>query len=262
MQGECPGDTPLREAQCPDAAGNEDRGSSDADEEERHGRTIRPMSGNRYTGASLPHALVPRWDILRAANSGRGRRPAAESRHLMVNIPPVLLPPVIRPARLDDAERITALVNGAYRGDGSRAGWTTEADLLDGTRVTEPIVAALLADPRTTILLCEDAGRLLGCVELRREAARLYLGMLTVAPGEQGRGLGSLLMDAAEAQARDLGLQAIVMTVISVRDALIAWYRRRGFRPTGATHAFAFTDPGFGQPKRPLEFAVLEKRLD
>ena len=38
------------------------------------------------------------------------------------------------PATVQDAPEIAILVNSAYRGDSSRQGWTTEADLLDGTR--------------------------------------------------------------------------------------------------------------------------------
>ncbi|NBP08302.1 MAG: GNAT family N-acetyltransferase, partial [Gammaproteobacteria bacterium] len=43
----------------------------------------------------------------------------------------------VRVASIDDAAALAALVNSAYRGDGSRAGWTTEADLLGGQR-TDP----------------------------------------------------------------------------------------------------------------------------
>lgn len=35
-----------------------------------------------------------------------------------------------------DAETITQLANLAYRGEASRAGWTTEADFLDGLRTS------------------------------------------------------------------------------------------------------------------------------
>jgi ribosomal protein S18 acetylase RimI-like enzyme len=167
----------------------------------------------------------------------------------------------IRAARRDEAEALAALVNSAYRGEGSRQGWTTEADLLDGTRVSVATVQALLADPECSLLVIGSERRLAGCVELRPSGAKLYVGMLTVAPDAQGRGLGGRLMDAAEARARDRGFAALVMTVISVRRELIAWYVRRGFRPTGETHPFAFADESFGLPKQPLEFAVLEKRL-
>lgn len=161
-----------------------------------------------------------------------------------------------------DAQAITELVNRAYRGDTGRQGWTTEADLIDGTRVSTETVRSLLADADCTILVGRLAGRLVACMELHRRDQQLYVGMLTVDPQLQGRRIGSLFMDAAEAHARRLGLRSLAMMVISVRSELIAWYQRRGFRATGETRAFDFADASFGRPRRPLEFTVLEKALD
>ena len=45
--------------------------------------------------------------------------------------------PTIRPATAADIPALHALIESAYRGEVSRAGWTTEADLLDGQR-TDP----------------------------------------------------------------------------------------------------------------------------
>lgn len=169
---------------------------------------------------------------------------------------------LLRAARADDAASITALVNSAYRGDSGRQGWTTESDLLDGTRISLDTVRELLCASDCTVLVAQAAGHLLGCVELRPDGNRLYVGMLTVSPEAQGKGIGSRLMEAAGHHARALGLRSLVMTVISVRHELIAWYARLGFRPTGETRAFGFADESFGIPRMPLEFAVLEKPLD
>ncbi len=168
---------------------------------------------------------------------------------------------LFRPALPAEAVAITSLVNTAYRGDTGRRGWTTEADLLDGTRISAETTRALFTDPTCTLLVGEADGHLVACVELRQDGQRLYVGMLTVAPQLQGQGIGTLLIDAAQTHARSLGLQSLVMTVISVRHELIAWYVRLGFRPTGETRRFSFTDESFGIPRMPLEFAVLEKIL-
>src|SRR5205823_1857550 len=40
----------------------------------------------------------------------------------------------VRAAGAGDVDAVVDLVHSAYRGDTSRAGWTTEADLLDGIR--------------------------------------------------------------------------------------------------------------------------------
>jgi hypothetical protein len=52
------------------------------------------------------------------------------------------------------------------------------------------------------------------------------------------------------------------MTVISVREDLIAWYVRRGYRRTGQTSPFPYGDERFGVPTRDdLEFELLTKKL-
>jgi ribosomal protein S18 acetylase RimI-like enzyme len=167
----------------------------------------------------------------------------------------------INPASPPDAPAINHLVNSAYRGDGSRQGWTTEADLLDGTRIDEAAVRQLVARPDTTVLTYREGSEILGCVELRTDGGKLYLGMLTVKPNTQGKGIGKKLMAAADEHARSLGITTIFMTVISVRTELIEWYVRHGYRLTGERKPFVVPDSRWGIPKQPLEFVVLEKQL-
>ncbi|MBL7858989.1 MAG: GNAT family N-acetyltransferase [Cyclobacteriaceae bacterium] len=161
----------------------------------------------------------------------------------------------------EDATALDQLVNSAYRGDSSRQGWTTEADLLDGTRTDAAAIAEMIQRPGTTLLKFVEDNQILGCVELRQEDSKLYLGMLTVQPNLQGKGIGKELLKAAEAEAVKQKCKAIFMTVISVRKELIEWYIRHGYRLTGERKPFAFNDPRFGQPKMKLEFVVLEKKL-
>jgi len=164
-------------------------------------------------------------------------------------------------AILADAPTINQLVNSAYRGEGSKQGWTTEADLLDGTRIDEAAVADLLAKPNTTILKYVEHNLILGCVELRKEKDKLYLGMLSVAPNTQGKGIGKTLLLAGEEHGRSLGIRTMMMTVISVRKELIDWYVRHGYELTGERKPFVVPDTRWGIPKQTLEFVVLEKQL-
>lgn len=157
-----------------------------------------------------------------------------------------------------DAAALNKLVNSAYRGDSSRKGWTTEADLLDGIRTSEDSLKEMIAKPDAVILLAEDEEGLKACVFLEKQNKALYLGMLTVKPDLQGKGLGAQLLDAAEKRAKELGCSAIKMTVITVRNELIAYYKRKGFIETGERQPFP-SDPKFGIPKQPLEFLVMEK---
>ncbi len=170
----------------------------------------------------------------------------------------------IRTATLADLEPLHALVHRAYRGDAARAGWTHEADFLDGQRIDRATLTDLLASPRQRVLVAEAAGALVGCVELEDRGGGLaYLGMLSVDPARQAAGLGRALIAAAETCARDaFGATAIEMTVIRQRTELIDWYQRRGYRLTGEERPFPLTDPRFGLPKRDdLAFVVLAKAL-
>lgn len=164
-------------------------------------------------------------------------------------------------ATVADAEELNRLVNSAYRGDSSRQGWTTEADLLDGTRTDATAIKELIESPGVTILKLVESDVILGCVELKKDSDKLYLGMLTVKPNLQGKGIGKQLLKAAEEEAIKQNCASVFMTVISMRKELIDWYVRNGYQLTGERKPFAFNDPRFGQPKMELEFVVLEKKM-
>ena len=163
-----------------------------------------------------------------------------------------------------DVDRIVALVESAFRGDASRAGWTTEADLLDGRRTGPDEIAAIVEDPRQSILVLRDAGEgLLASVVLRRDGDAAWLGMLSVRPTAQRGGIGKQVVAGAEDWVlQQWGARRMRMTVIVQRVELIAWYERRGYRPTGETAPFYYGDARFGLPRRSdLSFVVLEKPL-
>ncbi|MFD1469141.1 GNAT family N-acetyltransferase [Hymenobacter caeli] len=170
-------------------------------------------------------------------------------------------PFTLRPATAADVPALAALVNDAYRGEASRRGWTTEADLLDGPRIDAAALHELLGAPGGGFVLAVGAaGQLLGCVYLQAQAGRLYLGTLAVAPAAQAHGLGRHLLAAAEARARQQGCSHLKMTVLAARPELLAWYERRGYGRTGATEPFPAT-ARFGRPRQPLELVVLEKAV-
>jgi len=177
------------------------------------------------------------------------------------------MPLALRVATPADAPALERLVNSAYRGNSSRAGWTTEADLLGGQRVD---VAGLrdtmlrgASRGDVVILVHEDADGLAACVQLEPSDDGCYLGMLTTRPTSQGSGLGRRMLAAAEQYARQrFGTREMSMTVIVQRTELIAWYERRGYRRTGEFKPFPYGDKRFGEPQRPdLRFEVLRKSL-
>ncbi|KDN87021.1 GNAT family N-acetyltransferase [Kitasatospora cheerisanensis] len=171
--------------------------------------------------------------------------------------------PTFRPAGARDVAAVVALVESAYRGEASRAGWTTEADLLDGQRTDEAAVAELLGRAESVVLLAEQDGRLLACCHVERRGATGYFGMFSVSPTAQGGGLGRRVLARAEEWARDAwGVTAMEMTVIEQRADLIAWYERRGYARTGVYEPFPYGDERFGIPLRPdLRFEKLLKSL-
>ncbi|MEY9894753.1 ribosomal protein S18 acetylase RimI-like enzyme [Catenulispora sp. MAP5-51] len=171
--------------------------------------------------------------------------------------------PKIREATIADVPRIVHLIESAYRGDSSRTGWTTEADLLDGRRTDEDDVAAAVADQDSRMILAEDGDALIACCLVRHRGTHAYFGMFAVSPAAQGGGLGKHLLATAERLAHDeLGLATMEMTVIRQRTDLIAWYVRRGYTQTGRMQPFPYGDIRFGEPRRDdLEFEVLVKDL-
>ncbi len=162
-----------------------------------------------------------------------------------------------------DAPHIAALVNSAYRGDSSRAGWTTEADLVTGARTDAGDVLRMLAEPGSMILLCLQEGAIVGTVYLKQtDATSAYLGLFVVKPTLQGGGIGKQFIQAAERAAQaQFGISRMWMTVISVREELLAYYERRGYRRTSELKPFP-REAGASVPQVDnLQLAVLEKYL-
>ncbi len=168
-----------------------------------------------------------------------------------------------RDAVAADVPALVELVTSAYRGEASRQGWTTEADLLDGNRIDPEVLLHDIARPRSRVLLAERDDDLLACAHVSDEDGAGYFGMFSVRPGLQGTGVGKALLAEAEGVVPDeWKLPVMRMTVIDLRDELIAFYERRGYRRTGIKKPFPYGDPRYGIPLRDdLRFEVLEKTL-
>lgn len=163
---------------------------------------------------------------------------------------------VIRTATLADVATLQPLIQRAYRGESARAGWTHEADLIEGERISHAELIMLIAAPHERILAATRNGTTIGCVRVADLGdGRAYLGLLAIEPALQGAGLGSRLIAAAENTARAIfAARRIEMTVIDTRATLIAYYERRGYVRTGVRDFPIVLDP-------PLGMVVLEKPL-
>ena len=166
-------------------------------------------------------------------------------------------------AKPEQSELIAQFVNAAYRGESSRVGWTTEADLLNGQRADTEMIKEVITKDDHVILLAYENQTLVGCVALELvKPATCHLGMLTVKPNLQNQGIGTQLLSEAESYARSKKCEQITMGVITLRTELIDWYKRKGYQPTGEREAFPYHDQRFGIPLRQdLSFLLLNKKL-
>lgn len=174
-----------------------------------------------------------------------------------------MTPLTFRAATEADIPALVELVTSAYRGDVSRQGWTTEADLLDGQRIDPNVLRQDIARPHSRVLVAERDGRMLACAHVAIDGDAGYFGMFSVHPGLQGSGVGKAVLAEAERIVHDEWCCPVMrMTVIDLREELIAWYQRRGYHRTGIFKPFPYGDERYGIPKRPdLRFEVLEKPL-
>ncbi len=190
-------------------------------------------------------------------------RPSRTVSLLDMETVPRELRPTFRVAAAADVPALVALIESAYRGDASRRGWTTEADILGGQRTDPAGVRAVVESVDSRILMAEVGGELVGCCQLEHRGSHAYFGMFAVRPTIQGAGLGKAILAESERFARaEWDAAEMQMTVISVREDLIAWYLRRGYTRTGEMSPFPYGDERFGLPTRDdLQFELLSKKL-
>jgi GNAT superfamily N-acetyltransferase len=157
------------------------------------------------------------------------------------------MPVSVRAATDADVPAITALVNAAF---------AVERRFVDRDRTNVDEIAGMRAKGTFFVLDAED-GTLLASVYLERRGDRAYLGMLSIQPSQQGRGLGRAMMAAAEAQVRAWGCRGIDIRILSLRTELPPFYLALGFVETGRTDV---VDDPF--TREPYYFILMSKGLE
>lgn len=169
---------------------------------------------------------------------------------------------LFRLANTADAPKIVGLVNSAYRGESSRAGWTTEAELLEGVRTHDDEIAELINTPRSIILIGLVGEEIIASMHLQLVSDAAFLGMFAVKPTVQTAGVGKAMMAEAETVVkREWAAKKILMDVISVRAELIAFYERRGYVRTGKLNDFPVSKDLWTPKAKDLMLARMEKNL-
>lgn len=161
-------------------------------------------------------------------------------------------------------EQLLVLVTTAYRGEESRAGWTTEADLLDGERIDRDLLRHDITAPGGLVLIAEQDGVLVACAHLEKSGEdAAYFGMFAVRPGLQGAGIGKQVLAHAESLVvTHWACTRMEMFVLELRLELVAFYERRGYGHTGRFQPFPYEETRFGRPRRDdLRMEMLEKTL-
>lgn len=156
-------------------------------------------------------------------------------------------------AELSDAQAIAQLINSAYRGENSRKGWTTEADILDGLRTTTEDVANMIKRTDAFMLMGVLNDEIVATIACERQkvadALTAHFGMIAVKPTLQNKGYGKDLITAAEVMTkREWRVAGFHMSVISIREDVIHFYERLGYERTTEFMEFP-VNPEIWQPK-------------
>lgn len=149
-------------------------------------------------------------------------------------------------ATVDHTDKIVKVINDAFR---IGEGFFIASDRIDSVQVLDLF-------KKGAFLVIEDRETLLGTVYLEPRGDRAYLGLLSVDPTQQGLGLGSRLMSAAEEYARTAGACFVDILIVNLREDLPAFYQKRGYVETG-TSPF----PEGVETKLPCFFVNMSKTL-
>jgi ribosomal protein S18 acetylase RimI-like enzyme len=144
----------------------------------------------------------------------------------------------LRPARADDLEAVRRVVDAAYAIYVPRIGRPPAPMTAD--------YAGLIA--AGAVRVAEADGTVVGVLVTHPEHGHLLVENVAVAPDHQGRGLGRMLLDEAERQARELGLPELRLYTNQLMAENLEMYPRLGYRETGRNVEDGYARVHFAKP--------------
>lgn len=168
---------------------------------------------------------------------------------------------VITKAQPGDEPQLLELVHAAYRRAKGVSSWTNEDKLVKGIRTTTEELTEVLTSSDKAILKAKVNGQLCGCVQVDDTGeGQGYIGLLSVDPDVQSKGLGKRLLQAAEDYARsEFAATGAIMWILEGRSELLDWYKRSGYQETGETEPFPGPESGAIALVENLRFMVIKK---
>ncbi|KAI9475516.1 MAG: acyl-CoA N-acyltransferase [Benjaminiella poitrasii] len=164
----------------------------------------------------------------------------------------------VTPEDIQYVEQATKVVNTAYRSEG---GWTTEKDIVKGERCTVKDMSDFINNsgkPHTLLLALEN-DQVIGTVQIQIAASTAEIGLFSVLPSHQSRGIGGQLIRAALLEMQAQGITYAMMHVLENRPEILSWYRKLGFVETGERVPFIW--PEMLKVDKELCFLTLKKLL-
>ncbi|KAI8075389.1 acyl-CoA N-acyltransferase [Gilbertella persicaria] len=165
------------------------------------------------------------------------------------------------PADIKHAEEATKVVNAAYRSEG---GWTTESHIISGLRCTLEDMERFIrtSGQPNTLLFAFEEEQVVGTLQIqpsKEDPAEAEVGLFSVSPLHQSRGIGGKLIRQALIEMNALGFKYAMMHVLENRPEILTWYRKLGFVETGERIPFIW--PEMLKEDKSVHFLTLKKSV-
>ncbi|MFW2075306.1 GNAT family N-acetyltransferase [Acinetobacter gerneri] len=165
----------------------------------------------------------------------------------------------------NDIPNLVRLINNAYRNNIDKS-WTNETQYVSGSRITQDQLFEELNKPGFLLMVIEGpdtrSKQLIACIGITFYETYAEIGTFCIDSSFQQAGIGKTLLGRAEQflQIYNSNIKAINMYVLNVREELIQYYERRGYKKTGLIEDYPL-DANLGMPLLDLNLIEMQKTL-